>query len=170
MRFPIETIHTERLTLQPLRSSHALEMLPVLADGRLYEFTGELPPDLAALTARYRAQVAGSGDGDEVWLNWIVRSRHDDDAVGFIQATVMPTAADLAWLIGIASQRRGYGREAARAVLGWLIEQGVRRFTAHIHPAHQASQLVAAGLGMERSGESDDDGEEIWVLGAVGDR
>jgi hypothetical protein len=35
---------TERLTLEPLRPEHADEMVAVLGDPALYEFTGGTPP------------------------------------------------------------------------------------------------------------------------------
>jgi RimJ/RimL family protein N-acetyltransferase len=65
-------LETPRLTLEPLRPTHAEEMAPLLADERLYTFTGGRPPTLDELRARYARQAAGrSPDGVERWCNWI---------------------------------------------------------------------------------------------------
>jgi RimJ/RimL family protein N-acetyltransferase len=140
----------------------------VLADRSLYRFTGGEPPDLDDLRRRYRAQVSGPPGGPETWSNWIVRVTADDRAIGFVQATVVGTAADVAWLIGSAHQGRGLATEAAGAMCDWLARQGVRRLTAHIHTDHVASQHVAARLGLIDSGALDDDDEQIWVTGSIG--
>jgi RimJ/RimL family protein N-acetyltransferase len=158
------SIRTARLTLQPLDLRHAAEMVDVLADAALYEFTGGEAPDLDALQARYRAQVDGSPDPDEIWCNWIVRRSEDQEAVGFVQATVSGSAADVAWLIGVDHQGQGFATEAAGAMCAWLVENGVSRLTAHIHPRHVASERVALAIGLTMTGDIDDDGEAIWAL------
>lgn len=140
-------------------------MVGILADPELYRFTGGSPPTLEELAARYEAQTAGSGTRDEAWHNWIIRL--DGSAVGFVQATVREGAgsnvsADLAWVVGTGWQNRGLAKEAALAMREWLETDGVDRFSAHVHPSHAASQRVAEVIGLRRTGEKDDDGEEIW--------
>ena len=154
---------TRRLTLEPLQVEHADEMVPVLASAALYEFTGGAPPDIAGLAKRYRSQVAGSGDPGEEWRNWIIRSISGGEAVGFVQADIVDAEAELAWLVGVEHQYQGFAAEAARAMMTELEGLGIRRFTAHIHPEHLASQRVAAAVGLARAGHVDDDGEEIWA-------
>jgi len=70
--------------------------------------------------------------------------------------------AELAWTIAVAFQRRGYARESAGAVLGWLQARGVRRFIAHIHPEHQASMAIAGALGLVATDQVID-GELRWL-------
>lgn len=160
---PIPVIETERLVLHPLDPSDADEMVGVLADEKLYDFIGGAPPDLAALRHRYRSQVAGPAAADESWCNWIVRDSADGRAIGFVQATVIDRTADVAWLIGVGDQSRGVAAEAARAMCGWLVAQGIERLRAHVHPRHVASQRVAARIGLILTDEVDNDGEEIWA-------
>jgi RimJ/RimL family protein N-acetyltransferase len=181
-------IQTDRLLLTPLTidtaATAAASMLDVLADPDLYRFTGGQPPTLAELQARYHAQATGSGNADELWLNWIVR--HDvaqpsaPQPVGFVQATVTRSttdtgiaadvaagvAADVAWLIGSSWQGRGFAREAATALCIWLREAGVDRISAHVHPDHSASAAVARACGMEPTGTFDADGEHVWSWNA----
>ena len=138
-------------------------MALVLEDTALYAFTGGSPPSLSDLETLYVAQVAGPSSGDEVWHNWIMRSVETGLAMGFVQATVTGNAADIAWVVGVKWQRRGFASEAASAMCEWLGSNGVERFTAHIHPEHVASQRVAASLGLRRTLEVDGDGEVVWA-------
>lgn len=140
----------------------------MLADERLYTFTGGEPPTLDELRARYARQVSGrSPDGVERWLNWIMRRREDGLAVGFVQASISgdppPPTAVLAWVLGVPFQGLGYAREAAGAVLSSLSAApvGVERFVAYIHPENAPSMAVARALGLAPTAESVD-GEVVW--------
>lgn len=151
---------TERLSLVPLRGTDCHEMAAVLSDPSLYVFTGGEPPSVAELEERYTFQVAGSPRPGEVWHNWIVRL--DDVAIGYVQATVVGDSAELAWVIGVPWQGRGYASEASAAMCDWLKLGGVSKLEAHIHPAHETSAGVARKLGLGPSGEVDDEGEVVW--------
>ncbi len=162
-------IATARLDLSPLRPEDAAEMVAVLADPGLYAFTGGEPPSLAELRARYERQAVGhSADGTETWHNWIVRLRPGGEMVGFVQATITGEgsgrSADVAWVIGVPWQGRGYASEAAGALVRSLAESGVGTITAHIHPDHVASASVARAAGLRRTEELED-GEAVWRAG-----
>ena len=144
-------IETERLVLEPLEPGHSAEMAAVLADPALYRYTGGCAPSADELRRRYTLQAVGSApDGTALWLNWIVRERSTGAAAGFVQATVdvASRAADVAWVVGVAFQGRGYAREAAAAMLARLREEGVLGVTAHIHPDNAPSEGVARALGL----------------------
>jgi GNAT superfamily N-acetyltransferase len=87
-------------------------------------------------------------------------------AVGFVQATLSTqngeSVAELAWVIASAHQGQGYARHATKAVVRWLRKLGANLIIAHVHPYHQASMAVAAGIGMSAS-ETVLDGEVRWV-------
>jgi RimJ/RimL family protein N-acetyltransferase len=157
------TITTERLTLDPLRVEDADEMVTVLDDERLHEFTGGRPATLAELRTHYARLLAGSPKPDEVWLNWIVRRRSDLQPVGTVQATLRDggKTALVAWVIGVEWQKQGFASEAARALVDWLQEQGVHQIVARIHTAHVASGGVAASAGLEPT-EEEVGGEQVW--------
>jgi RimJ/RimL family protein N-acetyltransferase len=159
-----EPLTGARLSLEPLRAGHAEEMHPVLADPRLYAFTGGQPPTPAELRARYARQAAGrSEDGSQWWLNWVVRHTGDGPAAGFVQATVGRdlASAEVAWVIDVRWQGQGLAREAAALVLGWLDAHGVTGVFAHIHPEHAASAAVARHVGLTPTGIVED-GEVRW--------
>jgi RimJ/RimL family protein N-acetyltransferase len=83
--------------------------------------------------------------------------------VGFVQCTITGggIVADIAWVIGVPWQRRGYATEATRALVEWLAVRGVSTITAHIHPDHHASSLVAERIGMTPTGTIEE-GERVW--------
>lgn len=157
-------IVTDRLELRPQSPDDADDMVAVLADEMLYAVTGGRPPDLAALRERYTRQAVGhSADGTETWHNWILRRRDDGAAIGFVQATVVDRTAEIAWLIGVPWQGRGYATEAVRAVVDHLAAAGVPTITAHIAPGHRPSEVVAERVGLAVTDQVDD-GERVWAL------
>lgn len=158
---------TPRLLLEPLSLAHADEMVVALSADELYQFTGGTAPTLADLRARYARQLVGhSVDGHQGWLNWIIRRKVTQDAVGFVQATVSRVAdgyaAELAWVVAAQAQGDGIATEAAGAVMSSLRNQRVQFFSALIHPAHLASGKVASHLGLTRTTQLVD-GEERWA-------
>ena len=164
MALTAEIIVTERLRLAPLMVDDADEMVAVLGDARMYEFTGGRPPSLDQLRERYRRLVVGhSADGSQQGLNGVVRLAADDVAVGVMQATVVAagSAADVAWEVGVPWQGRGLASEAAGAVVEWLVTEGVDTITAYIHPEHHASGRVAARAGLSPTADLVD-GETMW--------
>ncbi|MER5945352.1 GNAT family N-acetyltransferase [Streptomyces sp. NPDC001904] len=157
-----EPIRTPHLTLLPLAVTHADEMAAVLADPALYTFTGGEPPSAGALRARYARQVAGSPDPATAWLNWVLEETGSERLTGYVQATVADDGtADVAWVVGTPWQGRGFAREAALGMAGWLAAHGTAELVAHVHPRHHASAAVARALGLTACGE-DDEGETVW--------
>lgn len=158
------SIFTERLILESLQIEHADEMVDVLADRSLYEFTGGEPPTLDSLRSRYELQIAGSGRPDEVWRNWVIRTVGEGQPIGFVQADITASVTELAWFVGVGHQGSGYATEATVAMRNQLAVEGSTHFQAFIHPEHTASQAVAQRVGMARTGVVDDDAEEQWLM------
>ena len=161
------TIMTDRLVLRQLCVADVGEMAVVLADPALHQFTGGRPATLEELNERYASWVHGSGSATELWLNWIVRRRNDEVAIGTVQATVVHRderrEAAVAWTIGTPWQRQGYASEATLGLLLWLRNQGIDSVVAHIHPGHAASTAVAMRAGLHATGDVVD-GETVWRL------
>jgi RimJ/RimL family protein N-acetyltransferase len=158
---------SQRLVLEPLSVDDAEEMVAVLDDEALFEFTGGGPPGLNELRDRYRYLAAGPEEPGETWLNWVVRVAGDGVALGTVQATIScgPSArpvAELSWVIGTRWQRQGIATEATRAVAGWLDSHGVEDLCAHIHASHYASAAVARHLGLAPTGTGNEGGEVLW--------
>jgi RimJ/RimL family protein N-acetyltransferase len=158
---------TDRLDLEPLTADHAAELAPVLDDAALHEFIGGAPLPAAALARRYaRLAVRRSPEGHQLWGNWVMRVRDTGNAVGTVQVT-MPAGgtaagpAEVAWVVGVQAQGRGYAKEVACGLVAMLREAGWT-IAAHIHPAHLASQRVARAAGLSPT-EEVQDGEVRWV-------
>lgn len=165
-------ILTTRLRLIPLTIGDADDLYPVLLDPELGRFTGEDPPlDVEALRERFDAWPGRrSPEGDELWLNWVVRRRADGRAVGYVQATVRADDAGIAWIVGTAFQRQGIATEAGAALTAWLHDPlGVPVVNACIHPDHVASRTVAERIGL-RPTDRRYDGEVVWSDAPDGDR
>lgn len=158
------TLRTERLDLTPLRPDDADEMVDVLGDASLYTFTGGEPLSLDDLRARYqRLAVGRSADGSEEWHNWILRRRSDGRAIGTVQATLTRSgqSAEIAWVVGVEWQGKGFASEAAQGLVAWLEQRGVEEITAHVHPDHVASEKVAARAGLSPTDRTHE-GERLW--------
>jgi len=165
-------LETGRLLLSPMYATDAERLYEWLQEPALHSFIGREPPESAhQLKTRIRLwEHRQSAAGDEVWLNWTLRvadrAMPDNGAVvGYVQATIKANQTNLAWVIGLPFQGRGYATEAARRVAGWLTKRpGISELRANIHPAHAASQAVARRVGLHRSAEVTEAGEEVWVL------
>jgi RimJ/RimL family protein N-acetyltransferase len=164
----IALIETERLSLTPLTVDDATEMASVLADPGLHEFTGGAPETAEQLAIRYQRWGKGPSKPGQIWLNLIVREGASRRAIGYVQATVSPPSADIAWVIGQAWQRRGYATEAARAMVEHLVRvMHIQALRALILPGHTASRIVASRLGLICTDELVD-GEQVWLSSAPG--
>ncbi|MEV7773021.1 GNAT family N-acetyltransferase [Kitasatospora sp. NPDC086791] len=141
-------LHSERLDLLPIAPEHAEELAAALADPALHTFTGGHPATPEEMRARCVRLAAGSPDPAERWGNWVLRLRADGALTGYVQATVRPDEAELAWVVGTTWQHRGLATEAARTLLAHLTATGTTTAVAHIHPAHHASARIATTLGL----------------------
>ena len=144
----------------PLKVEYAGQMAKVLADPALYTFIGGEPPTVERIEARYRRQLEGPGRPDEHWLNWVIQ--HDEELIGYVQATVTGSTAEIAWVIGTQWQGRGYAQEAAQGLVAWLDAQGLKRIIAPVPPDHAASAAVTTAAGLTRTDQLDD-GEYLWT-------
>ncbi|MEU8483227.1 GNAT family N-acetyltransferase [Streptomyces sp. NPDC048641] len=156
---------TERLELLPLQAEFADEMAVVLGDPALHTFIGGAPLTPPELGERYGRLVTGSPDPAVSWCNWVLRIREEGRLAGTVQATVGPgddgLEAEIAWVVGVPWQGRGLATEAARGLVDWLGEQGVRTVVAHVHPDHVASATVAKACGLAPTDRMHD-GEVRW--------
>lgn len=160
-------IQTERLVLEPLRVDHAEEVAAALDDQGLHDFIGGHPATVDQLRERYTRLVVGhSADGSQGWCNWIARERRSSLVVGTVQATVQRErwggVAQLAWMVAMPYQGRGYATESAAAMCDWLRDHGVDVLVAHVHPDHLASIGVARRLDL-RPSDVVVDGEIRWT-------
>lgn len=147
-------LHSERLLLEPIRTAHAVEMFALWQDRDIYRFIPEEPPpSLVWLEHRY-ARLVGrqSPTGDEAWLQWALRRRHDRAPIGRLEASVrLDATAYVAWLLGTAYTGHGYAREAMLRVLAHLRDDyRVREVHAEVDTRNLRSLRLAESLGFTR--------------------
>jgi RimJ/RimL family protein N-acetyltransferase len=157
-----EEIQGRQVSLVPLGVEHANQLAGLLEDAFVRDALGV--GDVEGLRRRFAAwESRRSPDGDERWLNWVVRERADGRALGWVQATVRGGTASIAYALLAAERRRGAASDAVRAMIRWLrAELGVTELTASIAPANLASAQVARAVGLEPT-DRRDAGEIIWV-------
>ena len=152
----MRVISTARLQLEPLTAAHADEMFGVLSDPAIYTFENAPPASLEWLRERYaRLESRRSADGNEAWLNWIVRHADSAEPLGYVQATVLEDRSALvAYEFASAHWGRGYAHEAVVAMLDELA--GIYRVDvagAVFKQANFRSRRLLQRLGMEPAAE-----------------
>jgi RimJ/RimL family protein N-acetyltransferase len=114
--------------------------------------------DLEALRARLRGwESRRSPDGSEQWLNWIVL---DDEPAAWVQATIRPDAALVAYAVAPARRGQGIATEVLGTVTAWLHETHPV-VEARIADGNLASQAVARRAGFVRTARTSG-GEAVW--------
>ncbi len=162
----VHLLSSYRLVLSPMVQGDACDLFELLKEPDLYRFTRDAPPSSAdELRERIRLwERRRSPEGDELWLNWTLRLKASGQVVGYLQATVGDETAELAWVVGVPFQRRGYATEAAKRAAAWIREYlEVRYLKATIHPDHVASCRVASNIGLRPSGQLTEEGEQLWT-------
>lgn len=145
----MNTVTTDRLSLEPQTAAHADPMFVVLSDPAIYEYENEPPPSLEWLRERFRKlESRRSSDGQEQWLNWVVRLP-TSALIGYVQATVHADGtADVAYELSSAHWGRGLARHAVQAMIDELIANyQVRSVWAVFKRDNQRSMRLLERLG-----------------------
>lgn len=145
---------TARLTLEPLRAVHAAMLFPVLVDPRLYAYVPDEARVTVAMLAERFAELAQGAppEAHETWLNWVMRRRDDDAAIGTLQATVEP--GGYAW-IGYVLTPSAWGQGFATEACTWLVAElarrhGVRDIMGSVDVRNAKSIAVLERVGFAR--------------------
>ncbi len=161
-RATFEQIETERLVLEPIHEGLAPLMYDRLLDARLYAYIEERPPSsIELLEKRYKTwRLFWNENPNDIWLNWAARVRGTNEYAGWFQSTVRPAYALIAYMVFAPYQRRGYAREACRAIIDHVKTRfGTTVVRATIDPRNEASIALARSLGMT---EVPTDTGELW--------
>jgi RimJ/RimL family protein N-acetyltransferase len=144
----MRVVEATGLRLEPQVEAHAAEMFRVLSDPAIYEYENAPPESQEWLRARFaRLESRQSGDGSELWLNWVVRLP-DGDLAGYVQATVRPGEAAIAYELASAFWGRGLGQQAVRAMIAELAQgYEVRNLCAVLKRTNLRSRRMLDRLG-----------------------
>jgi ElaA protein len=155
-----------RLVYAPLTANDADELFVALRDPIIYQHMEEKPyADVEQLRVRYARLEIGAPEGaGQIWLNWVVRTASDRQAIGTVQATLYPNAqCDIGYAFDIRHWGQGYGTEA----IEWLCKTlstryGMQSVNAQVDQANPSSirvlqkcgfQLIATGQNSEGEAE-----------------
>lgn len=153
----MKTLHCPRCVLEPQVEAHAAEMFLVLSDPAIYEYEGVPPPSMEKLAAGFRRRESRvSPDGQEKWLNWVVRLPGGELA-GYVQGTVYASgAAYIAYEFASRYWRQGIGSAAVRCMLDDLkASYAVHTFVAVLKAANFRSMGLLLRLGFVPGTEAD---------------
>ena len=149
------TLETERLWLEPVREAHAQEAWEGMREPGLWtHFPALQPKTLQELRLRYMRWERGytGPESSETWANWVCRQKAGGSLIGAVQATIhAPQSAYVAYMIFRSPQRRGFAREAMRALIAHLrAEYRLQRVYAEIASGNTASVALITALGFAR--------------------
>ena len=159
----LPTLTTERLVVRPLRATDATAVFRLVND---YSVAG----NLARVPFPYRESAADSwiastheqaarGEGYHLAIT------HDDVLIGSVGLTLQrssPGEAELGYWIGARFWRRGFAREAARALLDWGFGTlGLDRVLASALTDNVGSQGVLRALGFTDAGQGVQRSEDV---------
>jgi ribosomal-protein-alanine N-acetyltransferase len=120
-----------RLQIKPIAPWHAEPLFHALDFDSVYEFvTSPRPTAPSEVASRIDRSIAGAmSDSQESWLNFVVLL--GSHVIGHVQATVVESRAEIAYLFGPVASGKGYATQATQ----WLID--------HVGQAHGISEFWA---------------------------
>ena len=150
-RRPELPLRTERLLLRRVVPEDAPDMAPTYADPDFMRhlLIGRLNAAEVAMMVRRRSEPE---DGPHRVLGLVMEheGRVVGDVVLFLQGTGLQQA-EIGWTVLPEAAGRGFGTEAARALLAVAFEHyGVRRVVANLDALNDRSAAMAERLGMRR--------------------
>lgn len=150
-------VATQDLTLEPQLASHAEAMFAVLSDRAIYQYENAPPSSVVWLRTRYeKLETRRSADGQQRWLNWVVRLGRGSgcsELIGYVQATVSEDASALiAYEFASAYWGRGLASQAVTAMIAELVAQyETRDLWAVLKRDNYRSMRLLARLGFAQA-------------------
>ena len=159
----MRTLLAGELRLEPQVAAHAEAMFVVLSDPAIYEFENEPPWSVAEVRERFaELESRTSPNGQEQWLNWVVRVPSGALA-GYVQATVYPSGrAAVAYEFASAFWGQGYARRSLEAMFEELaLQYGVSRLSAVLKQANFRSLRLLQRLGFTLASPEEHERREV---------
>lgn len=144
-------IETERLSLEPLHSKHAIALFSFLQEESIYQYIPQNPPaSPKVLEQRYQKLATRLSSGkSEAWLNWAVYHKQLQIYIGQLEATVLPNrSSQIAYLFSPLFWRQGYAHEACQHLIFDLCQNyNLIEITAEVDTRNLASIRLLQKLG-----------------------
>lgn len=139
-------LESQRLQYERVNGDHARELQGILCDPRVYVNVDDgLAPTLDQLWELFLLRETGpSGDWiDETWVDYVVRIKDSQVAIGRVEATVIEQRAEVACILGVDHWGQGYGSESLAWLQGFLQKHhGVKQLWATVTPGNRASKYL----------------------------
>ena len=151
-REPPRIIDTQRLRLRPPRPSDVDAIFEYASDPEVTRYMDWKSLSRPAEAEVFRARTARSWErGDE--FTWIITKPGDDRAIGGISLGARDEDADFGYVLNRREWGRGYGTEAARAIVDWACgKRAVPRIWATCDVENVRSIRVIEKAGLKREG------------------
>lgn len=150
---------SERLILRRARPEDVEPLIVSWGDPMMTRYTGaksDVRGFLTQMVADMQAKAPGEVGPDGPWYQFIVERRLDGALIGDLGAGFgVPgeRQVELGYRILPEHHRRGYAKEAAAALIDWLIaEHDVHRFVGVAASLNTASTAVLRSLGFRQEG------------------
>ncbi|WEG19067.1 GNAT family protein [Alkalihalophilus pseudofirmus] len=148
-------IETSRLRLLPVALEHADRIEELASDYELAKTTSNVPHPYPKGGAKDFIKMVGEKEkkGEIILLSVIEKS--STQLIGLINININLThnRGELGYWIGVPYWGKGYGTEAAKALLTYGFEEtGLNRIYAAAYTVNPASWKVMEKIGLEREG------------------
>ncbi|HXI46040.1 MAG TPA: GNAT family N-acetyltransferase [Candidatus Acidoferrales bacterium] len=157
----VAQIETDRLLLREVRDGDVATLARYITDPDFRRYvpfrrSDETPEQraersLTSSQARWQKEPLTS-------VGWVIALRDDDQLIGSggIEEAEVPPDGELDYRLGKPFWGQGYGREAARAMARFALENmPFERLVAYIVPGNDGSIRIAEGLGLRFEREVD---------------
>ncbi|MFI5908813.1 GNAT family N-acetyltransferase [Dactylosporangium sp. NPDC051541] len=146
---------TERLVLRPFRAADAPVLSAYRSDPAVARYQGwEAPYPLEAADA-FVAGLDGRDPRAEGWFQYAVERTADGVLVGDVGVNRHDEGrqAEIGFTLAAAHQGQGYGAEAVRRVVHFLLaEEGLHRVHASVDGRNERSARLLERVGFRREG------------------
>lgn len=140
------SLESQLFIYEKITQNHAKELESILCDPKVYMHIDDgIAPTFDELVKSFSLREHGpSGDRcDETWVDYIVRDKTSQAAIGRVEATIIEHRAEVAYILGAYYWGKGYGSEALIWLHNFVRDQySVREFWATVTPGNQASKSL----------------------------
>ena len=161
-------ITTERLELKPIKLEDAEDLFKITSNKTttrymLYAGTEKIQETIDFITDCQKDWNRWLADKSQpnVTLNFSIFIKNTTSPIGTIEIDILedPTTAEMGWMIHNDFQNKGYGSEAAFAILDFAKTLGIKSIVAHCDKRNIPSFNLMKKIGIKLVS---DDGDRIY--------
>ncbi len=145
-------LHGPRLTLRPWCPDDAGAVTAVMRDRRMHQFLAVPDPYTPADAERFVGHLAPAERAAGTGFDSAVVETGSGRLVGSAALRRLDHDPDIGYWIDPAAQGHAYAAEAARILVGWALDHGVRRVQVNCDVRNVASARAAMAAGFRYEG------------------